>query len=39
MIDFFLTHVSGFLTIGVTALLAILLRSAAEHYAKEDEEP
>lgn len=37
MISFFLSHVPSFLTIGITALGALLLKAAAQTYAEKDE--
>lgn len=37
MFSFFLSHVPAFLTIGITALGAILLRTAARTYAERED--
>lgn len=37
MISFFLAHIPSFLTMGITALGAILLKAAAQTYAEKDE--
>jgi len=37
MIDFFIRHASSFLTVGLTALAAILLKTAARRYADRED--
>lgn len=35
MLSFFIQHADGFLILGVTALLAVILRAAAERLAQK----